>query len=219
MKKAFIILLLIPFGSWTQSNTGFEFHASVNHPLATSAFLGGGIGANVLFRDTCIFNLKTGLEVNYFHTWDEQIYAGHGSSRTDLYYKYAVVSIPAFARLTFGNRVKFFLEAGAYLGFCADGRVRYTSASSGSFPGDYSVTTQQNTYNPGFFLIPAAAIGIRFPISERLDLFIKPEFAFVQNLRFSGNQTGAGYGGDYDFNYQYTYLRLCVGLHLKPRAR
>jgi hypothetical protein len=134
-----------------------------------------------------------------------------------LHYRYAIVSFPAFLRLTFGKRVKFFLEGGAYMGFCVGGKVRYTYTSYPTSPGQLTETSEKNdSYNTGLFLSPAVSMGLRFPLLDRLDLFIKPEFAFVKNIRFSGNQVGSGYGGDYDYNYSFPYGRLCLGLHLKP---
>lgn len=220
MKHLLITFSLIAFGSRVQAQPGLEMHYSVNRTFGhseTNTYYGGGIGANVLFRDTSVFNFKTGLEVNYFHTWDGSVYSSHTTSRNDLHYRYAIVSFPAFARLTFGNRVKLFLEAGTYLGFCVAGKVRYTYTSYPTSPGQPTITSEQNdSYNTGLFLSPAVGMGLRFRLSECLDLFIKPEFAFAKNIRFSGNQVGSGYGGDYDFNYSYLYARLCVGLHLKP---
>lgn len=220
MKQFLIILALIPFGSRIQAQPGWELHYSVNRPLGhseTNTYYGGGIGANVLFRDTSVFNIKTGLEVNYFHTWDDGIYSSKMSSRKDLHYRYAVVAIPAFLRLTFGDRFKFFLEAGAYAGVCVAGKVRYTYTSYSSSPNDPTTTQEsKDSYNTGLSISPAIGLGTRLPLSERLDVFLKAEFALViKSMRLSGNTIGSGYGGDYDFNYRYKYLRLCAGIHLK----
>ncbi len=224
MKQFLIILALIFSGFSVQAQQlGLEMHYSVNRTFGHSAvntYYGGGIGANVLFRDTSIFNIKTGLELNYFHTWDGSIYTSQMWTRKDLHYRYLVVSIPAFVRFTFGKRVKVFFEGGAYLGFSPTGKVRFTNVSYGSYPGDPTTTTEgSDFYSTGVSISPAGGIGVRFPLSERLDLFLKPEFAFVKNKLLGGqsNGYGSGYGGDYDFNNRYTYLRLCAGLHLKTR--
>ncbi len=222
MKQFLIILALIPVGFRIQAQPGFEGHYSVNRPFGhteSNTYYGVGIGANVLFRDASVFNIKTGLEVNYFHTWDDRVYSSHMSSRTDLHYRYAVVSIPAFLRLTVGNKMKVFIEGGTYLGVSPGGQVRYTYTSYSSSPNDPTTTHEsKDSYKAGLFISPAIGLGTRFHLSERLDVFLKGEFAFVQSRRFSGNTTiGAGYGGSYDFNHRYTYLRLCAGIHLKPK--
>ncbi|MDF3027836.1 MAG: hypothetical protein K0S23_2143 [Fluviicola sp.] len=219
MKSILILIILLPFGVSAQK-PGFEFHCSVNHPLSSKedrTFYGVGIGANILLRDTCLFNFKTGIEVNYFHTWDEGIYSGKMSSKKDLHYRYAVVSIPAFVRLTFGDRFKVFLEAGAYAGVCVAGKVRYTYTSYSSSPNDPTTTQEsKDSYNNGLSISPAIGLGTRFPLLVRLDVFLKAEFALViKGQQLSGNTIGSGYGGDYDFNYRYKYLRLCAGIHLK----
>ena len=223
MKPHFLILLtLISFGTRAQ-NTGLEIHYSVNYTLSSAShrsFFGAGIGANVIFRDNSTFNIKTGLEVNYFHTWDYSASGGKMSSRTNLHYQYAVVSFPAFARLTFGERFKWFMEAGAYVGICPGGKVRYTSTSYGPNPGQMSVAEYSQSYRTGLSVTPAAALGFRFSLSDRLDLFLKPEFAFVKsNL---GPDSPLSTKDDYgpvshaDFNDMYMYVRFCVGIHLKP---
>ena len=222
MKQLLISFSLITCGSWVQAQPGLEFHSSVNRPLSHSesnTYYGGGIGANVLFRDTSVFNIKTGLEVNYFHTWDDRIYPSKTSSTRDLHYRYAVVSIPAFLRLTFGNRFKMFIEGGTYLGVSPGGKVRYTYTSYSMYFGQPSVKSEKNeNYNTGLSISPAIGLGARFSLSERLDIFLKAEVAFVvKNKRFYGGTIGSNYGGYYDFNYRYNYLRLCVGIHLKPK--
>ena len=221
MKSLLITFSFITFGLVAQAQPGLEMHYSANRTFGHSeanTYYGGGIGANVLFRDTAILNFKVGLELNYFHTWDDGIYTSKMSTRKDLHYRYLVVSIPAFVRLTFGKRVKVFLEGGGYLGLSPGGKVRYTDINYSSYPGDPTTETEgSDFYSTGVSISPAIAMGIRFPLMDRLDLFLKPEFAFVRSrlLRLQSNGYGNGYGGDYDFNYRYTYLRLCLGIHLK----
>ena len=89
MKTIFILISLIPFAAWTQA-PGWEFHASANLPLNQGkTLIGAGAGANVLFRDTGRVNFKTGIEVNYFQTWDESAYYSKMASRRNLHYRFA----------------------------------------------------------------------------------------------------------------------------------
>nr|WP_294857979.1 hypothetical protein [uncultured Fluviicola sp.] len=229
MKNHFLILLvLIPFGARTQG-PGFEFYYSVNHPLSSKedrTFFGGGIGASVVFRDTKVFNFRTGTEVNYFHTWDESAYDGKMSYRRDLHYQYVVLSVPAFARLTFGDRFKWFLEAGAYVGICLGGNVQYTRISYGPSPNMSSTQENTESYRTGLSITPAASFGVRFPLSERIDFFLKPEFAVVKNnlgannpFSHKNNYYGPVNPAKNDFDYLYMYVRFCAGIHLKPKVR
>lgn len=222
MKILIVFIILLPFISRTQ-DVGAEFHYSVNHPLASESgrtFFGAGIGGNVLFRDSRILNLKLGLEGNFFHTWDQGVYSGKMSSMRNLHYQYVIVSVPAFMRLTFGERFKVFLEGGASIGGCVGGKVLYTYVSYGSSPGDpTTTTTKRNSYNIGITISPAVALGFTFPVSEQMDVFLKPEVALMKSrlekLDGSYSGYGSGYGGSYDFNYRFIYVRLCAGIHLK----
>jgi hypothetical protein len=224
MKSILILIILLPLGAYTQK-PGFEFHSSVNHPLSSKedrTFYGAGIGTNILFRDTCVFNFKTGIEVNYFHTWDESAYGSKMWSRENVHYQYVVLSLPVFARLTFGDRFKLFLEAGAYLGICLDGQSKFSTTSHGMYPGDLSITKPTtNGYNTGLSITPAVSLGLRLPLSKHMDLVLKPEFAFVKNnlqdadLFSDKKKNSPYYGGSQDFNFSYMYVRFCVGIHLK----
>lgn len=201
MKLTLIALIFISFASWTQT-PGWEFHASVNYPVTEkTAFLGAGIGTNILFGENKTVNFKTGLELNYFHTWVEKSY---GPLKGDCYY--GVLSVPAMVRFSSKKSVKFFAEAGVYLGIGygqkeAPGQVKsvYSSASKG-----------YESYFPGVVITPAAGLGGRFPLSERIDLLLKPEFALTVTEADINHRS---------FETWYCYVRFCAGIHLKPKTR
>lgn len=171
-------------------------------------FYGGGIGVNVIFKDTNRVSFKTGVELNYFHTWDSWLYSGHFSNQTNIHYQYAILSIPAFVRFNLGNELKFLVEFGAYLGFSLGGEMRstysaYDPLSNYSFNG-----FKHENYVPGLSITPAIGFGTRVPLSERIDLVLKPEFAFMLNQENSES-----------FNRHYFYARFCAGIHLNPKTK
>jgi hypothetical protein len=203
MKTIFIFISLIPFAARTQA-PGWEFHASVNYPVTGEiAFPGAGIGTNILFGENKTVNFKTGLELNYFHTWVEKSY---GPSKGDCHY--GVLSVPAMVRFSSKKSVKFFVEAGVYLGIGygqkeAPGNVKGVYGSS-------SASKRYESYFPGLVITPAIGLGGRFPLSERIDLILKPEFAFtVTEFDLS----------DRAFQTWYGYVRFCAGIHLKPKPK
>ena len=224
MKTTLIIIILSPFLTWAQAS-GSEFHASVNLPLNQGkTYLGAGGGVNFLLRDTCRVNFKTGIEVNYFQTWDASAYYSKMSSRKNLHYRFTALTLPAFARFNFGDRVKWFLEAGVYVGFGLGGRVTFSQISYPMYPNDPTTVFEggESCFS-GLSVTPAAGLGFRFPLSERIDLLLKPEFAYVRNkledVEFSANKTktGSGYGGSHEYDFSFMYVRVCAGIHLKPK--
>ncbi len=191
MKTALILFILVPFGILAQRNIGSEFHLSGNHPLVQrigATFFGGGIGGNVIFRDSNTVSFKTGLEINYFHTWATLQTLSFKSGD----YHTLVLSIPLMARFSFGNKKKGFFEVGTYVGI-----------GSGKSDNSYSNYTQYESYSPGIVIAPAAGFGGHIRLSPKVDLFIKPEFAL--NLMDFYNRS---------FENAYLYVRFCVGIHL-----
>jgi hypothetical protein len=219
MKSRLLVSFLVFISLITQAQNrerdipGWEFHASVNHPISTKGgvrtFYGGGIGVNVIFKDTNRVSFKTGLELNYFHTWDSWLYSGHFSNQTNIHYQYAGLSIPALVRINFGNELNFLVEFGAYLGFSLGGEMRSNYFSYDPFSSESSNGFKYEKYVPGLSITPAIGFGTRLPLSNRLELLLKPELAFVKN---------ANYGED-SFNNHFFYARFCAGIHLKPKKK
>lgn len=202
MKATLIFILFIPILIPAQA-PGLEFHASVNYPVTGDAFPGAGIATNILFGENKTVNFKTGLELDYFHTWAEKSYGG---SKGDCHY--GVLSVPAMVRFSSKKSVKFFAEAGVYLGIGygqkeAPGNVKGTYSLS-------SVSQRYESYFPGIVITPAVGLGGRFPLSERIDLILKPEFALTMT-EFDLS--------DRAFETWYGYVRFCAGIHLKPRPK
>ena len=61
-------------------------------------------------------------------------------------------------------------------------------------------TTTKDSWNPGFSVGPVLGIGARIPLTEKLDLLVRPD-------------VGASISLDREFGN--LYGRLCVGIHLK----
>lgn len=217
MKKS-IIRCLIVF-SWMHSTIYaqsripvFELHFSANHPLKNvetdRTFYGGGFGANIIFMDKHTLSFKTGLETNFFHTWNKGAYVGKMASSTNVHYNYWNLFIPLILRLHVGERVKFFVEAGGYLGIPLFGNTASKYYSYPMYQGDVSINeTRVEQYEGYFSLSPAVSLGGIFPVSQRVNLILKPEFLFQKNFNVYD-------GPSYDFNQKFYYVRLCLGIHI-----
>ena len=193
MKTTLIIFLFIPFGIRTQRNIGSEFHLSGNHPLIEgigATFFGGGIGGNVIFRDTNTWGIKTGIEINYFHTLKSLSYKSTN-------YHTTVLSLPVMVRFSAGKKNKRFFEMGAYVGVGA----------GKSEVGKYS---QYEPYRPGIVISPAISFGGRIFLSERIDLLLRPELGLTITDYHASDKV---------FETYYSYVRFCAGIHLKPKKK
>lgn len=227
MKQIQIATLFLVTWSWMHSPVCaqqipvFELHASVNHPLNWSSendswssapevrtFYGGGLGANVVFADASTASFKTGLEVNFFHTWNESVYTGHTTGKSNVHYRFWNLSIPAMLRIHVGKRVRFFLDAGFYLGIPLTGRMTSNYHAYPTAPGEVGVNEVREEKFEGYFsLTPAISLGGIFPVSKRIDLFVKPEFLFQKNFGVYDTPVS-------DFNEKFSYLRLCSGIRI-----
>lgn len=190
----------------------FELHFSANHPLSSNSddrtFYGGGFGANLVFRDNKTLSFKTGFEANFFHTWNKSVYLGHTSGESNVHYNLWNLSIPVLLRLNAGQRAKIFLEAGAYLGIPLTGSTTSMYHLDATYPGGTSVNELRKEKVEGYFSVsPAVSLGGIFPVSERMDLLLKPELLFQKNF-------GVYDGPSNDFNERFLYIRLCLGIRI-----
>jgi hypothetical protein len=190
----------------------FELHFSANHPLSSNpedrTFYGGGFGANLVFRDNKPLSFKTGLEANFFHTWNKSVYLGHTSGESNVHYNLWNLSIPVLLRLNVGQKAKFFLEAGAYLGIPLAGSTTSTYHLDATYPGGTNVNELRKEKVGGYFSVsPAVSLGGIFPVSERVDLLLKPELLLQKNF-------GVYDGPGNDFNERFVYIRLCLGIRI-----
>ncbi len=211
-----IVALLLFVVSWMYSTSYaqekkpvFEFHGSVNHPLkGTRTFFGGGLGVNVVFMDQRKLSLKTGFETNFFHTWNKSVYTGKMSSSTNVHHKFWNLSIPLLFRLNVGGRARLFWEAGAYLGIPIGGTSTSRFLTTPMGPNEPFTDEIRTEKFKGYFSVsPSVSLGGIFPVSQRLDLIVKPEFVFQKNFNVYEGPVS-------DFNTKFSYVRLCVGIRI-----
>lgn len=135
-------------------------------------------------------------------------YTGHFSYQHDVTYHLNTISSPFFFRFNFGKKIKFFLEAGAYIDLnliCSVTGLTETNSGMDSL-GHYSNT--ESKFRSGaelkFFNAGATTgIGVSIPLNSKLDLIIKSDYRYgVRSLMES----------DDFFN---RYIRAVVGLKWK----
>ncbi len=170
-----------------------EYHVSVNHGIGDGSF-GGGLGVNHVFHPDKVISFRTGLDFQFF---SDQTYSNppsHFGSPYDYYCSYVDLTIPFIMRI---NIKWVFMELGGNLVAGIAGQKR-------GILKDYSPplkeTTTKDSWNPGFSVGPVLGIGARIPLTEKLDLLVRPD-------------VGASISLDREFGN--LYGRLCVGIHLK----
>ncbi|PKP30062.1 MAG: hypothetical protein CVT99_14880 [Bacteroidetes bacterium HGW-Bacteroidetes-16] len=126
MKKlilsAILILIMIPsFGQQNSVQLFGEFRVSINRngsftPNTREKF-GFGAGAYHTLKANEMIDVLFGFEYNRTSQYLESMYEGHVANSTDLTYSFHSFSIPITARTTVGRKVKFFVDAGAFVDF------------------------------------------------------------------------------------------------------
>jgi hypothetical protein len=212
MKKQFLILVILMCRilSFGQNDSTFflnEFDVSINHVTTNNNNrnnYGFGIGANHIFLSDKQVNIVVGMEYNMTVQYFSSMYEGHFASLSDITFYIHSFSIPVTARLNFGHKTKFFIEAGTYLdmnmGAKEKGRMHTyfldddnTIINSES---DINRKTDISALNYGI----SAGLGISISISK-IRIFIKPEYKFGFAKLYSG--------ADYVSN---NYLRVVIGI-------
>jgi hypothetical protein len=75
---------------------------------------GFGLGVYHSFFADNMLNLTFGVEYNRTNQFKKSMYEGHYATATDLTYHLNMASFPVGARLNFGKKIKFFIDAGGY---------------------------------------------------------------------------------------------------------
>lgn len=201
--KSWMYLLLVTLSthSFAQENSQQplkdlfnEFHVSVNHGIGDGSF-GGGLGVNHVFNPDKVVSFRTGLDFQFFSDQRYSDPPSHFGSPYDYYCSYVDVTIPFIMRI---NIKWVFIELGGNLvaGIAGEKRgVLKDTYSNATFDA-----TSKDSWNPGFSVGPLVGIGTRIPLTEKLDLLIRPD-------------VGASISLDREFGN--LYGRLCVGIHLK----
>lgn len=182
-----------------------EIQGSVNHGIPVlsthKAFFGAGLGVSHVFRDDRVLGARIGLDADFFHYWAPDQSEPGLERRTNQHFYLSNLSIPLAIRLNFGQKTRFFFELGGRLGVIVHQNYRAMVYPSVSKVEPFSIGEQvnQNRYMNGAFVGLNTGLGVRFPVSEQLELLIKPD-------------VGASI---YYREFLHMYGRLCIGIHLK----
>ena len=129
MKSFFLLLILIIFGNSLLSAQESddrkkifpinEFTFSLNRTAVadenTQDRFGFGIGLYYVFFNQKRCNLITGLEYNRNVQFKKTMYAGHYGNDYNVTYKINNFGLPVCFRVNMGQKIKFFLETGAFV--------------------------------------------------------------------------------------------------------
>ena len=208
----FIGLLVLSFPGFTQEKKTFkdyfnECHASVNHGIPfggyTKTFFGGGLGMSHVFRADKIVGARAGLELDFFHFWDEGGF-DHFLEQTSVnqHFYLTTLTLPIHLRISFGKKTRFLFELGGRAGFVVLGHCIADVQQTG--PNYETYFERVKTYKASVGLGTVgltSGIGTLIPLNEKLDLIIRPDLGanlfFLNDIRIN------------------PYVRLCIGIHLR----
>jgi hypothetical protein len=203
LMKQYLFFILLTFSVYCSGqekkqdlkNLFNEYGVSVNHGIGTG-FFGGGLGANHVFHPDKVVSFRTGLEFQFFHAWsDSESHPSHYSSTKNIHYSYVDLTVPIVMRL---NVRWLFIELGGHVGAGISGQRRATVTNYSDFQPAVETTTK-DSWNPGISAGLLFGIGTRIPLTEKLDLLIRPD---------------VGASAYFQQDFLNLYGRLCVGIHL-----
>lgn len=163
---------------------------------------GLGLGVFRIMREKKKVNVIAGLEYNLTNQFKKQVYEGHFSHATDVEYTIHNLSIPLSLRYNTGNKVKFFIQLGAFIDLIVNSRKKgimhsYIPDNNNIVYEEFSFSEKANLkgLNYGF----SGGIGLRIPITKT-ELIIKTDYKLGLNNLSVANSL---------YN---RYYRLIVGL-------
>jgi|GEM_PF-2964479 len=227
MKKALLLLLLIPFNLFAQEDPGitpladkpnFEHYkweiginggvniASVAGAIDSTSILsraGRLYGATITYHFNKYIALKTDIDFEN-KGWtinDVQVQTGGtgGTSTQNVTQYLDYFDIPAFLHVGFGNRMKFDLNFGPYVAFLLDNRAFYTDPSGIEVP----VTDDLfSNYSSTDFGITYGA-GIDFALGKRWSMGF--DFLIQKGLKEINVEGLKNTSMDFDFGINYMF--------------
>jgi len=121
LSVVFILFMIPSFGQQDSALLFNEFRLSINRNSSFTAGsnekFGFGAGAYHILKANEMIDVLFGFEYNRTSQYLESMYEGHVANSTDLTYTFHSFSIPFTARTTVGRKVKFFVDAGAFVDF------------------------------------------------------------------------------------------------------
>lgn len=162
-----------------------EVSVSINYSTFwdnnTSGRFGFGVGVyRSFFREKRV-NLNTGIEFNQMSQEKKLMYESHFAHNENVTYHIYNFSIPASARIQFGQRTIFFVEAGAFVDFLLAASSRGTRISYVPDENNQVVYSEKKfTQKERFSSINAGlsfGLGLRIPI-KKIELLLRPDYRY-----------------------------------------
>ena len=188
MKNFFLILIILticnPLVSAQEANEKKktfplnEFSLSLNRTTVsdenTQDRFGFGVGIYYAFFNQKRCNLVTGLEYNRNVQYKKHMYGGRFKSYSNITCVMDYIGLPVYFRVNMGQKLKFFVETGAFFDFIAMGKIKgeyetylpYTNKRTGTF--NHSESWMVNFGVSG-------GVGLRIPI-QKYEILLKGDY-------------------------------------------
>lgn len=199
MKKALLsLLIIIPFLSFSQEkqkiSVGVVISPSLTNIRGTNFLpkyyektLGYLIGASFNYTINNTISLQTDLSferkgavLNVEGTNSQGAYEGQGFKAHS---NFDYLTIPLLARATFGSKVKFFINAGPFVGFLIS--QKETTKASGFPTSKIDYTSLYQCLDAGI----TAGVGLSVPMNERFSVSLegRNNLGLVDINKYSGS--------------------------------
>ncbi|MCA1762493.1 MAG: outer membrane beta-barrel protein [Cryomorphaceae bacterium] len=162
MKKSLILFAIIlcsaqVYGQKKKLDFFSEVGVSINRTSVkdsnTENRTGFGFGVYQSFRDSQKVDFLVGLEFHQTRQFKKNVYGGRFSSYNDVEYSYSWLSFPIFARINFGERIKYFGSFGIF------GDVPLGASAKG--------TKQTSSYNENGELVVITSESKKIPVDVK----------------------------------------------------
>lgn len=160
------------------------------------------VGLSFQYHFSNLISLRTGInyETKGYTSTLEKHWSPDSTTQVDFSTSFNYLTIPVSARFQFGKKVKFFINAGIYLGIL----VNKSNNVKGNLSGFYTDGFDDpiiNYRNPDFGI--SGGFGIGIPIKERWTVFLETRGNFgLANIRkdFTGFYFNTGVAATYSVN-------------------
>jgi hypothetical protein len=206
----FTLLRVAVLGQQTTSLIVDQCMVSVNSTLEKDNYtenrIGFGLGIYHTFFLQNRINFNLGAEFNRTRQFEKSAYFGHFGSYNDLTYSKNCISVPLNFRVMFGQKRKYFFEAGGFWDWVISSKQKGTLHTgipdgNGQIQDKYYDINEDAGFDNSFGV--SFGIGVRIPGKE-FDIIIKPDYKQKFNKWYYYKELALS-----------KYLRLNLGIALK----
>lgn len=176
----FICLFLISNGQKTSTEYGFQTGLNLNSAYGSSVskdlkgiLPGLSIGAHIKINLKKQFGLKMIVAYDQYGWAYRSVYlednTGTALGKGDVLFKLNYLNLPVLAEYSFGNKIKFYVDAGMFFGVLLNNWL-ITKVNEPLSPGQVTVTKNKSAYRNSTNFGICLGFGTQIPIASKIKL-------------------------------------------------